>query len=126
MTLMSAFAVVALVLSAIGLYGVVSYGAVQRTRELAIRIAIGATRRRVLALVVGDVASFFVIGTVGGLALAFASSRVLASMLFDTAPSDPVTFVVVPIALGIVAALAALLPAYRASRTDPLIVLRAE
>jgi len=126
MTLMSAFAVVALVLSAIGLYGVVSYGAVQRTRELAIRIAIGATRRRVLALVVGDVASFFVIGTVGGLALAFASSRVLASMLFDTAPSDPVTFVVVPIALGIVAALAALVPAYRASRTDPLIVLRAE
>ena len=126
MTLMSAFAIVALVLSAIGLYGVVSYGAAQRTRELAIRIAIGATKRRVLALVVADVASFFVVGTVGGLALAFLSSKVLGSMLFDTAPSDPMTFVVVPVALGIVAALAALLPAYRASRTDPLIVLRAE
>jgi putative ABC transport system permease protein len=126
MTLMSAFAIVALVLSAIGLYGVVSYGAAQRTRELAIRIAIGATKRRVLALVVADLASFFVVGTVGGLALAFVSSKVLRSMLFDTTPSDPVTFVVVPVALGIVAAMASLLPAYRAAMTDPLIVLRAE
>ncbi len=126
MTLMSAFAVVALVLSAIGLYGVVSYGAAQRTRELAIRIAVGATRRRVLALVAADVATYFAIGTVGGLALAFVSTRVLRSMLFDTAPSDPVTFVVVPLALGAVAAMATVVPAYRAARTDPLLVLRAE
>jgi ABC-type antimicrobial peptide transport system permease subunit len=123
---MSAFAATALILSAIGLYSVVSYAASQRTRELGIRIAVGATRRRILALVLSDVASFFAIGTACGLVVAFATSKLLRSMLFETAPSDAATYIVVPLLLGFVAAIASLWPAWRAARADPLIVLRAE
>ncbi len=126
MALMSAFAAIALVLSAIGLYGVVSYGAAQRTRELGIRIAVGATRSRILALVIGDIAGFIAIGTVAGLAVAAMSAKLLSAMLFETTPTDVSTFIVVPVTLALVAALAAAIPAYRASGTDPLVVLRTE
>ncbi len=126
MTLMSAFAATALVLSAIGLYAVVAFGASQRTRELGIRIAVGATQRRILWFVASDVGTFVAVGTIAGLVVASMTTRVLRAMLFDTAPSDVETFVVVPVLFAAVAAIAAVIPAYRASRVDPLIALRAE
>jgi putative ABC transport system permease protein len=126
MTLMSAFAATALVLSAIGLYAVVAFGASQRTRELGIRIAVGATQRRILWFVASDAGVFVAVGTIAGLLVASMTTRVLRAMLFETAPSDLTTFIVVPFLLAGVAAIAAVIPAYRAARIDPLVALRAE
>ncbi|HEU4990248.1 MAG TPA: ABC transporter permease [Gemmatimonadaceae bacterium] len=123
---LSGFALGALLLSSVGLYGIVAYGAAQRTREIGIRIALGATRGGVVGMVLRDAALFVGIGAVAGVAGALASTRMLRSMLFETAPTDPATFIGVTLVLALAALGAAYLPARRAARTDPTIAIRAE
>ncbi len=125
-TLMSGFAATALLLAAIGLYGVVAYGVAQRTREIGVRIAIGATSRSILTLVLGQAAVLVAVGVGAGLLAAAASATLVRAMLFETTPTDVTTFVVVPLVLAAVAAVASVAPAYRATRTDPIIAIRAE
>jgi len=125
-TLLSGFATVSLLLAAIGLYGIVAYGVAQRTRELGIRIAVGATRNAILRLILGHAARLVVSGVVVGLFAAAAATKLLSAMLFQTSSTDRMTFVVVTVVLSIVATIASLAPAFRATRTDPLIVIRAE
>jgi putative ABC transport system permease protein len=116
----------ALLLAAIGLYGIIAYGVAQRTRELGVRIALGATPRNIVMLVLVQAAKLVASGIVVGLIAAAAATRLLQAMLFQTTATDPATFVVVPIVLALVAALAALIPALRATRTDPIVAMRAE
>jgi len=120
------FGVLALLLAAIGIYGVVSYSVAQRTREIGVRRALGAKESDVLRLVLGE--GFFVIalGLAFGLLLAFAATRVIAGFLYGVAPTDPLTFVGVPLLLGLVAFVACYIPARRATRVDPLVALRYE
>ncbi|HEX6966593.1 MAG TPA: ABC transporter permease [Gemmatimonadaceae bacterium] len=120
------FAALALLLAAVGLYGVIAYAVAQRTRELGVRIALGATRRNVLALVMGQGARLVVAGACIGLAGAFALTSVVASLLYGVEPTDPVTFLATPIVLVIVAMLASWLPAWRATKVDPLVAMRVE
>jgi len=126
MTLMSGFAATALLLAAIGLYGVVAYGVAQRTREIGVRIAIGATSRSIATLVLGQAAAFVGAGVGCGLLVAVASTKLIRSMLFETTPTDVTTFVMVPLVLAVIAAIASVAPAYRATRTDPIVAIRAE
>jgi putative ABC transport system permease protein len=125
-TLLSGFAATALLLATIGLYGVVGYTVTQRTREIGIRLAIGATPRRVALLLVRQVSVYVLIGMVGGIVAALAATRALRALLFQTAPTDVATFVAVPLVLGVTALVASAVPALRAARTDPTIVIRAE
>jgi predicted permease len=124
--LLSIFAILALSLSAIGIYGVLSYVVSRRTREIGIRVAIGADRARVLRMVLGSGVSLAVIGIAAGLVLAFAVTRLLGGLLHGVTPADPATFIAVTVALAGVAALASMVPAWRASRVDPVIALRSE
>ena len=124
--LLSIFAVLALSLSAIGIYGVLSYVVSRRTREIGIRVAIGAGRARVLRMVLGSGVSLALIGIAAGLVLAFAVTRLLRGLLHGVTPADPATFAVVGTALIGVAALASAVPAWRASRVDPVIALKSE
>jgi putative ABC transport system permease protein len=116
----------ALVLAAVGLYGVVSYGVSQRTSEIGIRRALGAQPTSVLALVARQGSMPVVIGVAIGLAGAFGATRLISAMLFQTKPGDPVIFCAVPVLLGAVATVATFVPARRAVRVDPLIALRSE
>jgi putative ABC transport system permease protein len=125
-SLLSGFAVAALLLAATGLYGIIAYGVVQRTREVGIRIALGASPRSIVRLVLRDGARYALGGAVVGLFGAFAATRLLRSMLFETNVTDPVTLAAVPLVLGIVALAASYLPARRAARTDPLVAIRAD
>jgi len=125
-SLMAGFAFTALLLAAIGLYGIVAYGVAQRTRELGIRIAVGATDRNILILVLSQAAKLVAGGVVVGMLAAAGTTKLLRSMLFETTPTDQGTFLVVPIVLAVVATIASLVPAFRATRTDPIIVIRAE
>ncbi|HZE69978.1 MAG TPA: ABC transporter permease [Pyrinomonadaceae bacterium] len=125
-TLLTLFAAVALVLTMVGLYGVMSYSVAQRTNEIGIRMALGAQTRDVLRLIVGQGFKLVLIGLAIGLVGAFALTRLLASLLFDVGTKDPLTFVAVAGILAFVAVLACYLPARRASRVDPLIALRYE
>ena len=125
-SLLTAFAASALLLAATGLYGIVAYGVVQRTREVGIRIALGATPRSIVALVLRDGARYAIGGAVLGLFGAFATTRLLTSMLYETKATDPATFVAVPIVLAMVALLASYVPARRAARTDPLVAIRSD
>jgi len=120
------FAGVALVLAAVGLYGVVAQGVTERTHEIGIRLALGARRGHVLALIVGQGLAMALAGTVAGLAGAAGLSRTIQGLLFGVKATDPATFAAVPIALLAVAALACWLPARRAARLDPTKALRAE
>ena len=120
------FAGVALVLASIGLYGVVAHGVTERTHEIGVRMALGAERRHVLALVVRQGLSMAVLGTVVGLAAALALSRSIESLLFRVAPTDPATFAAVIVMLLGVATIACYVPAWRAARVDPTQALRAE
>jgi putative ABC transport system permease protein len=126
MLVLGIFAAVALVLASIGIFGVVSYSVSQRTREMGIRIALGASRERVLGMVLGNAMRVAAIGVVVGLIAAVALSRTLASLLFDLSPTDPMTYAAVGIGLSLVALLASYLPAWRATRVDPVVALRAE
>ncbi len=122
-TMISLFAAVALVLGAVGIYGVMSFLVVQRTHEIGVRMALGATRRDVLLLVVGRAARLVLIGTAIGLVLAFFSSRALAAMLYNVAALDVSTFILMTLGLALVALLASYIPAVRATRADPMIAL---
>jgi predicted permease len=121
-----AFGVVALLLAAIGLYGILSYGVARRTNEIGIRKALGAQHGTLIVMVMRETGWLLAIGLIAGSALAAVSIRLIASRLFGIAPTDPVVFATAIAILGIVAALATWLPAYRASRVDPLIALRSE
>ena len=123
---LATFGALALALAAIGLYGVLSYAVAQRTREMGVRIAIGASRRDVLALIVGRAMRLTAIGLAAGVVLAAGAGQVLRSQILDVSPLDPVTFGAVIGLLSAVAFLAAWLPARRASRVDPIIALQAE
>ena len=124
--LLSAFAATALLLAAVGLYGVVTYAVAQRTREIGIRIAIGATPRHIARLLVRQSAVYVVAGIAIGGVGAYAATRVLRALLFETAPTDPGTFTLVPLVLAAVALGATWVPARKAGRTDPARVMRAE
>ena len=120
------FAVIALVLAATGLYGILAYLVAQRTTEIGIRIALGAQREQVLRLMLADGLRPALIGLVLGLAASAVTVRLIRSMLYDTQPLDPVVFAAVTAALLVVAALACMAPAWRASRLDPMQALRTE
>ncbi len=124
--LLGGFAGVALVLAAIGLYGVLAHAVTQRTREMGIRTALGAQSRDLLGLVVGQAARLVVAGTVFGLAAACALARVLERLLYEIKPTDPLTFIAMPLVVAAVALLACWLPARRATRVDPMVALRYE
>ncbi len=125
-SLFSAFALVALLLCALGLYGLLSFSVSRRIREIGVRVAVGATPSSVRGLVLREGLWLTALGIVLGLAGAALASRALSALLFAVQPIDPLTFVVVPAALLSVAAVACLLPAARAVRVDPVIALRAE
>jgi putative ABC transport system permease protein len=124
--LLGVLAGLALVLAGLGVYGVVSYAVAQRTREMGLRMALGAPRRRVLRLVMGEGLRLVAAGVVLGLAGAFLASRALGSLLLEVGPADPVVYVLVPVVLLLVALQAVWLPALRATRVDPVVALRAE
>jgi len=124
--LLGIFAGVAGILAAIGIYGVLAYSVVQRTQEIGIRMALGAERGQVLALVMRRGVALAGIGIVSGLIGAFAGARYLQSMLFGIEPRDPATFLTVAAAFAVVAAAAAYLPARRATKVDPMVALRVD
>ncbi len=125
-TLIALFATIALILACVGIYGVISYSVSQRTHELGIRIALGAQRRNVLKLVLGQGALLAVIGVILGLGGAFALTRLMAGLLFGVTPTDAAIFTFVPLGLTAIALLASYLPARRATKVDPLVALRYE
>ncbi|MEY2501486.1 MAG: hypothetical protein QOI07_1820 [Verrucomicrobiota bacterium] len=124
--LLSIFAGTALLLTAIGIYGVMAYSVSQRTNEIGIRIALGAGKNSIFRLVVGQAMTIVAISLVAGVLGAFAATRLLNSLLFGIGASDPLTFIAIMLLVSIVAFLAAWLPARRAMRVNPIIALRAE
>jgi putative ABC transport system permease protein len=126
MLLLSIFAVVALVLAAVGIYGVIGYSVSQRTQEIGIRMALGAQRATVLRMVVGQAMLLAALGIAAGAGGAWGLTRLMQKLLFGVEPSDPATFVGVAGILALVAAVAASIPGLRATRVDPVIALRSE
>jgi putative ABC transport system permease protein len=125
-TLLAAFAGTALLLAALGLFGVISVGVSQRTREIGVRMALGARSGDVLRLVLREAAMLAVVGIAVGLLAALALSRTLSTLLFNLSPRDPLVFAVAPLLLLLTAVTAALLPARRAAHVDPVEALRSE
>ncbi len=124
--LFGVFAVLALALGLVGIYGVMAYAVTQRTHEIGIRMALGAQPRDVLRMVAGHGMKLAGAGAAIGLAVAAGVTRVMRALLFETSPTDPLTFALVPILLAAVALLACAIPAWRATRVDPLVALRYE
>ena len=125
-TLLVAFAIMALVLAAVGVYGVMAYSVGQRTQEIGVRMALGATPESVFELVLGQALRLVGVGVVAGLAVAAALTRVLSTLLYETEPLDPPTFIVTAVLLTLVATLASYVPARRGTRIAPVDALRAE
>jgi ABC-type antimicrobial peptide transport system permease subunit len=125
-TLIAIFAAVALVLSAVGLYGVIAYAVSQRTHDLGVRVALGATSNRIARMVVGEGLALTAIGVVIGIGASVAAGRLLSTLLFGVGAVDPVTLTGVVAMLGTVAAIASWLPARRAARVDPLTAIRGD
>jgi putative ABC transport system permease protein len=124
--LMVIFALVALLMGSVGLYGVISYSVTQRTPEFALRLALGAPHGAIFRLVANGALRLLLIGGVFGMALAFGIARLLGSVIFGISPFDPVTFVSVPLVLLASALVASYIPARRATRVDPVTALRYE
>jgi putative ABC transport system permease protein len=125
-TLLGVFAAVALVLAAVGLYGVIAYAVSQRTHELGVRVALGATGDRIGRMVIGEGVILTAVGVIVGLAASLAGTRLIAKLLYNVKTSDPLTFVGVALLLGVVAACASYIPARRAARVDPLVAMRGD
>jgi putative ABC transport system permease protein len=125
-TLLGVFAAIGVLLALIGVYGVMAQLARRRTRELGIRIALGASAPRIERMMVGHALRLVAMAVVAGTAVALVATRALGALLFHVAPLDPITFVAVPLLLGVTAALATWLPARQAGRADPAMVLRGE
>ncbi len=125
-SLLATFAGVALLLAALGLYGVISYNVAQRTRELGVRVALGAHPGRILRLVIGQGLRLVAIGSLAGFLAATALARLLSTQLFQVSAFDPFTFFLTAVILGLVALVAAFIPAWRAARVDPMTALRSE
>ena len=126
LVLLGTFAGLALILASVGIYGVVAYSVTQRTRELGLRIAIGAQQRDVVAMVLRESLVVVAVGMAVGVAAALLATRALSGLLFGISPLDPVTWTAVTCLLFGVAFLASYVPARRATRVDPMIALRAE
>jgi putative ABC transport system permease protein len=126
MLMLSAFAGLALLLAAVGIYGVISYSISERTHEIGIRMALGAARGTVMRMVLREALTLVAIGVAAGGAGAFVLTRLMKTLLFGVPPSDAITFVAVGALLTLVAATAAWVPGIRATRVDPVVALRAE
>jgi putative ABC transport system permease protein len=126
MQLFGIFAAVAVLLAAVGIYGVMSYSVSERTHEIGIRMALGAHRRDVLGLIAKLWLKLTFIGVAIGIGLAFGVARLISSFLFGVKPTDPLTYAAVAVGLAAVALLACYIPARRAMRVDPLVALRYE
>jgi putative ABC transport system permease protein len=124
--LVGAFAALALMLAMVGVFGVLSQSVQQRRREFGVRLALGASRQSVIGLVLGQATRITIAGLVAGLTLAASLGRLLATLIYPVTPSDPLTFVVVPILAGLTAAAACVAPAWRATRVDPATAFREE
>ncbi len=126
MLMLGMFAFVATMLAAIGIYGVMAYSVAQRTREIGIRMALGASAREIVLSVGRQALALIVAGLLLGLAGSFAVTRLIASQLWGVTPTDPATFAAVTLLLVLVALLACFIPARRAMRVDPTVALRTE
>jgi putative ABC transport system permease protein len=124
--LVGAFAAIALLLASVGLYGLLAFTIAQRRREIAVRMALGAERRTVIRMVIGQGARLVAIGLVAGFIASLALTRLVASLLYQTNAYDLITFATVPAVLAVAAFMACALPAWRAARVEAITALRAE
>jgi ABC-type antimicrobial peptide transport system permease subunit len=126
MVLMGCFAGLAITLTIVGLYGVMTYSVTRRTREIGVRMALGAQRAVVLAMVLRDAAVLLALGIAIGIAAVLASASVLKSMLYGTGSRDPIVLIVVCMGVAFAGLVAAYIPAFRAAQVDPMVALRCE